>query len=75
MKPKKRIVAKSVADLYEQAKGLPSKPVGDGSCQLVRRKVAGRILPFCAGECLRRKNCRLFISITGNTIVVECRCA
>jgi hypothetical protein len=73
-KKQRKITAKSIHEFYEKAEALPTKPVGDGRCQLVRKKVGQRILPFCEGTCPDGKTCIRRLSVTGDTITVECVC-
>jgi hypothetical protein len=73
MKPKKKITAANLAELYEKALVLPKEPIGNKTCQLIQKKIGPRILPVCGGKC-ETGSCRLIVSVTGDRITIECRC-
>jgi hypothetical protein len=80
LKPRKRIRGESASEFAELYETLPTKPVGDGSCQLIRVKpkpnsfkLSERIGLACRGKC-DGKECKISILIVNGAFRIGCRC-
>ena len=57
------IYAFGSGDLQKALAVLPTKPDGDGSCQLIRRKSGNNYIVVAEGACKQGKRCSLKTSI------------
>lgn len=73
-KPVKEINARNLDDFFDQVESLPERPVGDGKCQLVKKKRGERFVALCEGKC-DSGECFTRIKVgPGDKIRIWCEC-
>lgn len=72
--PVKEINARNLDDLLDQVDSLPGRPVGDGSCQLVKKKRRNHFVALCEGECDTGECYTRIKGGPGDRIRIWCEC-
>ena len=78
--PTSKIKGETGGQFDKQRAALPIKPVGNGSCQLVRTpkkakgKLRERLGVECRGKCPGGGTCRTSIIIIDTSYTSECKC-
>ncbi len=71
--PLHAIGASSVRDLMREVERLPTHPVGDGKCQLIRQRAGGQWVPRCAGDC-DQGTCETKLHSSAHIVGISCSC-
>lgn len=75
-----RIEGQGAKQFNRKRNALPTKPVGDGRCQLIkippkpRGRLSERLGLACQGKCQRGKTCKISAIIINGRFVIKCVC-